>query len=287
MPSRKFRVGGVPEHFNLPWHLAAESGAFADAGIDLEYCDFPGGTGALTGALAEGELDIALVLSEGGVANILRGGENRLCKIYVNSPLIWGIYVAANDRSETMEQARGGRYAVSRTGSGSHLMAIVDASERGWDTNAFEFIKVGGLAGAISALPAGEAELFLWEQTMTQPHVEDGTFKRIDRRATRWPSFMASATRSVLDSSADSVRTILELAAQFAADLKQREDNVELISERYALDREETRGWLDHVQWSDSFDRPDKALVEVISYLEKLDMVPTEGAVPDDVWFNV
>ena len=28
------RIAGVPEHFNLPWHLAIEEGAFSDRGIE-------------------------------------------------------------------------------------------------------------------------------------------------------------------------------------------------------------------------------------------------------------
>ena len=30
----KVRVGGVPEHFNLAWHLAIEQGHFANKGIE-------------------------------------------------------------------------------------------------------------------------------------------------------------------------------------------------------------------------------------------------------------
>ena len=47
----KIRIGGVPEHFNLPWHLAIEDGMFAHHGIDLEWIMFPEGTGAMNKAL--------------------------------------------------------------------------------------------------------------------------------------------------------------------------------------------------------------------------------------------
>lgn len=53
------RVGGVPEHFNLPWHLAIDENAFDDLGIDVEWVDFPGGTGAIMAALADGDIDMA------------------------------------------------------------------------------------------------------------------------------------------------------------------------------------------------------------------------------------
>ena len=50
-----------------PWYIAKEKGAFAAAGIDLEYTDYPGGTGAMTKALNENALDVAVLLTEGCV----------------------------------------------------------------------------------------------------------------------------------------------------------------------------------------------------------------------------
>ena len=38
------KVAGVPEHFNLPWHLAIENGAFTQEDIDLQWQDYPGGS---------------------------------------------------------------------------------------------------------------------------------------------------------------------------------------------------------------------------------------------------
>ncbi|MEM7454969.1 MAG: ABC transporter substrate-binding protein [Planctomycetota bacterium] len=287
MSLKSLRIGGVPEHFNLPWHLACEAGAFADAGLDVEYRDFPGGTGAMTGALKNDELNVAIVLSEGGVANVLNGAPNRLCKVYVDSPLIWGIHVPASSRFETMDEARGSRYAISRFGSGSHLMAIVDAAERGWELDALQFVKVGGLAGALAGLPAGDAELFMWERFMTQPHVDDGTFRRIDERPTKWPSFMICATLDLLESRADELRKALEIVSRFCKNVETRSDNVQLIADRYSLSEGDTAEWLDNICWSDSFDRPDEELAEVISYLQRLEIVKTRNANPDDVWFQL
>ena len=66
--ARVLRVGGVPEHFNAPWHTAAKAGLFAERGIDVRWTDFPGGTGAMAKALRDGELDVAILLTEGIVA---------------------------------------------------------------------------------------------------------------------------------------------------------------------------------------------------------------------------
>ena len=76
-------VAGVPEHFNLPWHLGLEQGAFAEAGVDLTYRDYPGGTGAMTQALAEQEVDMAVLLTEGAIADLVKRRQTKLVKVYV------------------------------------------------------------------------------------------------------------------------------------------------------------------------------------------------------------
>ena len=59
------RVGGVPEHFNSPWHQAIASGEFTAAGLDVSWTDYSLGTGAMCKAVASGEIDVAVVLTEG------------------------------------------------------------------------------------------------------------------------------------------------------------------------------------------------------------------------------
>ena len=56
---KNIRVGGVPEHFNLPWHLAMENKDFEEQGIKLTWRDFPDGTGAMCRALRDNEIDVS------------------------------------------------------------------------------------------------------------------------------------------------------------------------------------------------------------------------------------
>jgi hypothetical protein len=37
------KIVGVPEHFNLPWHLAIENDRFNQQNIDLQWTDVPEG----------------------------------------------------------------------------------------------------------------------------------------------------------------------------------------------------------------------------------------------------
>jgi ABC-type nitrate/sulfonate/bicarbonate transport system substrate-binding protein len=57
---RRVRVGGVPAPFNAPWHFAASSGALRDAGLEVTWQDYQGGTASMTAALAAGKIDMAV-----------------------------------------------------------------------------------------------------------------------------------------------------------------------------------------------------------------------------------
>ena len=50
--NNEIKIGGVTEHFNLPWNLAVEKGKFAEAGVDLNWKFFAGGTGVMTTVVA-------------------------------------------------------------------------------------------------------------------------------------------------------------------------------------------------------------------------------------------
>src|SRR5690606_27007670 len=91
----RIRIGGVPEHFNVPWHVALESSPEV-AGWTVEWRDYPGGTGDMCRAMERDEIDVAVLLTEGVVRHIHDGGPARLVGTYTASPLIWGIHVAAD-----------------------------------------------------------------------------------------------------------------------------------------------------------------------------------------------
>ena len=59
------KVGGVPEHFNLPWRLAIEDGKFREFGLNLHWADMGGGTGQMIRGLETKSIDIAVLLTEG------------------------------------------------------------------------------------------------------------------------------------------------------------------------------------------------------------------------------
>jgi ABC-type nitrate/sulfonate/bicarbonate transport system substrate-binding protein len=278
------RVAGVPEHFNLPWHLGVESGAFVEAGVDLVYQDFPGGTGAMTRALAEGDVDMAVLLTEGAIADLAKRQQTRLVKTYVQSPLIWGIHVAANSSIESIDEINGKRFAISRFGSGSHLMAIVDAAERGWPSElAFEVVK--NLDGARAALKGGQADVFMWEQFTTQPIVDAGEFRRVGVRKTLWPAFVIAVNESVLKTNSLAVKKVLDAINQICVALMQDPKAIATISDRYKLRRQQVEQWFSLTKWSTDFECPDESIARALEYLRRLQIIDNDEITIDDIWY--
>src|SRR5690606_21948799 len=91
------------------------------------------------------------------------------------------------------------RAAISRFGSGSHLMSYVNAQVEGWNTANLDFEIVNNLEGAIEALKNGNADYFLWEHFTTKPIVDKGVFRRIADLPTPWPCFVIAVTNKILE----------------------------------------------------------------------------------------
>ena len=261
------RVGGVPEHFNYPWRLAIRAGAFESSGVAVEYIDYPGGTGAMADGLRQRDIDIALMLTEGAVLDILRGSGNRLLKVYVESPLTWGIHVAAGSDLTSPAEMEGRAVAISRHGSGSHLIAVVDAGERGFAIDAMRFVVVDNLDGARRSLAAGDAEIFLWEKHMTQPLVDSGEFRRIGERVVPWPAFVVAVHNDALERHAGQLRAVLDVVWSTAKSLQASADGASRVAAAYGISESDAAAWLNGVHWCRDYAMPEAALERVIAAL--------------------
>jgi ABC-type nitrate/sulfonate/bicarbonate transport system substrate-binding protein len=273
------RFGGVPEHFNLPWQLALERRRFEPLGIELEWRDYPGGSGAMANALRAGELDAALLLTEGAVAGVADGVAMKIASLYTDSPLIWGIHVPAASRFATVAELRGARYAISRTGSGSHLMAFVHARSQGWPVERLEVVTVGNLAGAVVAFAAGNADVFFWEKFMTKPLVDDGRFRRVGEFTAPWPAFVVCLADALRGEPRAAALRAVDVALREAQALRLRSDAAALIAARYGLAASDVAQWLESTRWSASVGIAAADLKEVCAALSSLGVLPrTIGA---------
>lgn len=272
------KIGGVPEHFNLPWRLAIEEGRFREIGLDLHWSDMGGGTGQMIRGLQTGALDIAVLLTEGITKSILEGLNAKIIQIYVVSPLHWGIHVPFKSDFKTVDELKNQTFAISREGSGSHLMTYVKASQEGWDTNALKFNVVGDIYGGLWALEHNEAQAFLWEKYTTFPYTEQGKCRYIDEVVTPWPCFVIAVREEVLNENRSLLKEMCRVVNEKALEVKKSENTVEVISWRYNLRLGQVENWLIETDWNyDGIEDP-LAFDKTIRYLLKLKLIQPEQA---------
>ncbi|MFN3968365.1 substrate-binding domain-containing protein [Flavobacterium sp.] len=244
------KIAGVPEHFNLPWHLCIDNGEFDQAGIDLQWTDVPEGTGKMCQMLRDGETDIAVILTEGIVKDIVSGNPSSIVQVYVESPLIWGIHVGAGSSYQTLTDLENTKAAISRYGSGSHLMSYVNAQNQNWDTEKLQFEIVNTIDGAVEALTNGSADYFMWERFMTKPLVDKGIFRRVADCPTPWPCFVIAVRNEFLENNFQTVDLILDIINNTTADFKDIPSIDRTLALKYHQKSEDIQEWLSLTKWS-------------------------------------
>ncbi|QOD61225.1 ABC transporter substrate-binding protein [Polaribacter haliotis] len=245
------KIGGVPEHFNYPWYLTLKNKEYTKENINLRWQDYHGGTGQMCKALRNGTVDIAIVLTEGIIKDIADGNPSKIVQTFVKTPLIWGIHVGEKSSFKKIEDLENATIAISRFGSGSHLMAIVNAYNQGWEIDKLKFKVVGNLQGGIDSLTNCEADYFMWEHFTTKPLVDDGTFRRIDDCPTPWPCFVIAVRNEVLENNFEEVQKVLDIINGETADFKDIDNIDKILAKRYQQKLEDIQKWLKITEWND------------------------------------
>ncbi|UKM64064.1 substrate-binding domain-containing protein [Flavobacteriaceae bacterium GSB9] len=268
------KIGGVPEHFNLPWYLTIKDGEYKNKGINLRWQDYLGGTGAMCKALRDGDIDIAVILTEGITKDIIAGNPSKIVQTFVQTPLVWGVHVAQHSPYKTIEDLKGTKAAISRFGSGSHLMAYINAKDNNWNLDKdLDFEVINNLEGAVEGLTNGEADYFLWEKFMTKPIVDKGIFRRIGDCPSPWPCFVIAARVDFIKSNTEDLKIILDTINNTTADFKTIPSIDKTIANRYEQKLEDVQEWLKLTEWSQEV--IDKATIErVQNELFTLNIIP-------------
>lgn len=278
---RTIKIGGVPEHFNLPWYLTLRDKSYHEDGINLRWHDYFGGTGQMCKALRDKEIDMAVILTEGVIRDIINGNKCKIVQIYTKSPLIWGVHVANNSTYRNIEDLKGTKAAISRFGSGSHLMAYVHAQQNNWDIEKdlnFEVIK--NLEGALLGLPNGIGDYFMWEKFTTKPYVDNGTFRLIDSCPTPWPCFVVAVRNELLEKDPEIISSILKTINNTTSEFKEIPSIDTMISNRYGQKLEDVQEWLSMTEWSQENIQP-KTIEAIQNKLLELDIIPHKVAYTD------
>lgn len=267
------KIGGVPEHFNLPWRLAIEEGRMREIGLDLHWSDMSGGTGQMIRGLETGSIDIAVLLTEGITKSILQGLDAKILQVYVNSPLSWGIHVPYKSTIQREADLENKTFAISREGSGSHLMAYVMADEQKWKLDSLKFNIIGDIYGGLWALEHNEAQAFLWEKYTTFPFVEQQKCRWIGDVVTPWPCFVIAVRTEVAEQYGDLLRHMCKVVNEKAIEVKEGIDSVEIISWRYNLRSDQVQKWLTETDWNYNGIEYPLAFEKTVQYLLKLNLI--------------
>lgn len=284
MENVKIRLGGVPEHFNLPIHLAKENGVFSSRGVDLEWTNFGGGTGQMTKALRNGEVDACILLTEGMITDIIKGNPSKIISEYVTTPLTWGIHTGVTNELVNYRDIFTKQYAISRFGSGSHLMAIVDADEKGHKLSKDQFTIIKNIDGALPSLDQLETDVFYWEKYTTKPFVDAGKLRRVGEYNTPWPCFVIAATDKILKEHPDTVVRMLRTIHDECDKFMQDDSIIATVSERYHQKMKDVERWYNSTEWAIHGWVGEKMMQNVIYHLQTADIIEKNEVIPDLVW---
>ncbi len=259
-------IGGVPEHFNLPWHLVIEELNSGNASVRLDWQDCLGGTGEMCAALRDETLDMAIVLTEGILKDIQEGNKSEVVEVFISSPLIWGVHVAAKSQYTSIDELKDTTAAISRPGSGSDLMTKVLADNHNWPKDDIKTEVVGNLEGGRKALREGSADYFLWEKYTTKPYVDNGEFRRLGECPTPWPCFVIATSKRFMAENPEVVTAVIELVREKTEWVKEAPEAIAVIAEQYNLNPADVADWRMQTQWMQtrwSEDLEQKILVEM------------------------
>ncbi len=274
----KLRLGGVPEHFNYMWHLPAARELMRRYGIYYDWTDYPGGTGAMSAALEEDEIDIAVMLTEGAISAIASGKDFRILFPFVMSPLQWGIFAKSNKQKALPSGFAGGKFAISRYHSGSHLMAMFLAQRENATLTKENFVVCNDLEGARNKIASEEADYFLWERYMTRPLVRSGEFAEVGEVSAPWPSFVFVRKRdSTIPEKEVWKQAVYELTSDYLEG--NRDAILDGICKRFSLTEEDAKSWLSEVKYYDNNNYWKDRITAAIIIMKSKGMIDTEPSI--------
>jgi len=226
--------------------------------------------------LRDNETDIAIILTEGIVKDIISGNTSSIVQTYVESPLIWGIHVAAESQYQTLSDLENTKVAISRYGSGSHLMAYVNAQNQHWNTENLQFEVVNTIDGAVETLTHGKADYFMWERFMTQPLVDKGVFRRVADCPTPWPCFVIAVPNEFLESNRQTIALLLEIINNTTIEFKEIPSIDRTLATKYNQKLEDIQTWLSLTKWAQK-PLEEKVLNKIQNQLFDLKIIEKKG----------
>jgi len=169
----------------------------------------------------------------------------RILGVYVASPLCWAISAAGQGtKIQSVDDLQGKTWAVSRMGSGSHLMASVLGAQKDWSPEEVKFKVVGEFKKLRASVNAGDTEAFMWETFTTKPFHDSGEVRRVGEICTPWPCFMLATTTATVATRGNELRRLMKGLVQIAAEFHRTPDKMPMmVAERCKLKFADATKW--------------------------------------------
>ncbi|MFQ3574971.1 MAG: hypothetical protein SNJ77_00895 [Cytophagales bacterium] len=272
-------IGGVPEHFNIHWHIFFQNAKNSFPEFDFRWIDYSTGTGAMMKDLNEGKLDLAITLTEGTISMISEGFNAKILDFYVNSPLLWGIHTPCKSIID-INDIFNHKFGISRFGSGSHLMPKIHAKSLGKSLNDEQFVVVNNLNGALEAFSRGDCEVFYWEKFTTMPFVGENGFQCIGYFPSPWPCFVVSCNPDFAKNHNKLIKKIIE-ELQIQISSTSKSSLIEPIVEKYRLEKQHVQKWIEEVEWNVSNQNLELKISNTINQLIEYGILKTKPSIDD------
>lgn len=242
-------VAYIPEHFSTPLFLAQKYGYYGD--LKINFVPVIEGTGRLINLLNSGEVDVAMGLTEGFVADIAKGNDQyKLVDTYVKSPLCWAISTGIDRDFTSKEQLDGKTIGVSRIGSGSYIMSYVLAHDLQFSKKN-EFNPLNNFKTLREGVNSGEADAFMWEYFTSKKYYDNKEIKQIGEIYTPWPSWVITVNKSLL---AEKPQLIKQFIAGINKGIdhfqKNNDEAIAWIAENLDYTQEDAKNWLPTVEFN-------------------------------------
>lgn len=264
------KVGGVNEHFNLPWiKLCEESNS--NSNFKLHWNSFAGGTGVLTTALQNNEIDIAVLLTEGLLLDIIKNKNLSLICFHVANPLRWAIHIRKNDSKDFSFENK--RFAISRFGSGSHTMAKFLLNEKNIPYNENLMIEVGSLEGGLNSLEENKADIFLWEKFTTEPFLDQHGLIAFGEVLTPWPPFSVATTKKFKNENPELLKEIILKVKNKSQSILNDASTISELNIRWKIETQNAENWLKEIKWDDEIPINHQKLASVLDNMKKAGLI--------------
>ncbi|KAK6463451.1 hypothetical protein DFJ63DRAFT_334986 [Scheffersomyces coipomensis] len=278
------RVAYIPEHFSTPLFLAKQKGYYEQNNLNIEFVKVLEGTGRLVKLLNDGEVDIAIGLTEGFVADLASDknqGNYKLIDTYVNSPLLWSISTGSqrDELKEVTDLNSDSSIGVSRIGSGSYVMSFVLSHDLKYTKSFSKFPILSNfknLRDSVNHKLSNDenSDAFMWEYFTSKKYYDNNEIKPIGQIYTPWPSWVITVSSKQVETNPEPIKKFLNAINQGIQYFNHHQDEaIEYIYTNLDYSKEDASEWIKTVKFNTDlglFKLNRDAVVEKTSQILKL-----------------